>query len=73
MTKRTQQIIDEICLLQKEELEVILTEIHKRIDRQQWVEAILDEYIGIGEVFWETDAQAYVGELRSEDEKSLSE
>lgn len=73
MTKRTQQIIDEICLLQKEELEIILSEIHKRINRQQWVESILDEYIGIGEGFWETDAQVYIRELRSEDEKSLSE
>ena len=46
MTKRTQQIIDEISDFQIEELEMILKEIFKRIDQQKRVESILDEYIG---------------------------
>jgi len=73
MTKRTEQIIDEISHLQLEELEMILKEILKRIDQQKRVELILDEYIGIGEGFWQTDAQEYVEELRSEEEKNLPE
>ena len=72
MTKRTQQIIDEISHLQVEELEMILKEIRRRIDQQKRVESILDEYIGIGESFWQTDAQEYVEELRRE-EKGLPE
>lgn len=71
MTKRTQHIVDEISHLQLEELEVVLKEILKRIDQQKRVELILEEYIGIGEGFWQTDAQTYVEELRSEEEKSL--
>jgi predicted translin family RNA/ssDNA-binding protein len=73
MTKRTQHIIDEISHLQLEEFEMILKEIHRRIDQQRRVESILDEYIGIGEGFWQTDAQEYVEELRREEEKSLPE
>ncbi len=73
MTKRTQQIIDKISHLQIEELEMILKEILNRIDQQKRVESILDEYIGIGKGLWQTDAQAYVEELRSEEEKSLPE
>ena len=45
----------------------------KRIDQQKRVESILDEYIGLGEGYWLTDAQAYVEELRSEEEQSLRE
>ncbi|MCB9082493.1 MAG: hypothetical protein H6555_12365 [Lewinellaceae bacterium] len=71
MTQRTQQIIDEINHLQLEELEVILKEILKQIDQQKRVESILEEYIGIGEGCWQTDAQVYIEELRSEEEKSL--
>lgn len=73
MTKRTQQIIDEISHLQIEELEMILKEILKRLDQQKRVESILDEYIGIGKGFWQTDAQEYVEELRREEEKSQPE
>jgi hypothetical protein len=73
MTKRTEQIIDEISQFQLEELEMILKEILKRIDQQKRVESILDEYIGIGEGFWQIDAQEYVEELRSEEEKNLPE
>lgn len=65
MTKRTQHIIDEINHLQSEELEIVLRELLKRIDQQKRVASILDEYIGLGEGLWKTDAQAYVEELRN--------
>lgn len=67
MTKRTQRIIDEIHHLHLEELELIMKEILKQIDQQKRVESILDEFIGSGEGFWQTDAQEYIEELRSED------
>jgi hypothetical protein len=57
--------IEEINHLQSEELEIVLRELLKRIDQQKRVESILDEYIGIGERFWQTDAQAYVETLRN--------
>ncbi len=65
MTKRTQHIIEEINHLQSEELEIVLRELLKRIDQQKRIESILDEYIGLGEGFWQTDAQTYVEELRN--------
>lgn len=71
MTTRTQQIIEEINDLHLEELELVMKEILKRIDVQKRVESILEDYIGLGEGFWQTDAQTYVEELRSEDEKSI--
>lgn len=67
MTIRTAQIIDEISQLQLEELEEVLKEIHLRIDQQKQMEAILEEYMGIGTGFWQTDAQEYVSGLRSEE------
>ena len=73
MTKRTQQIIDEINHLQPEELEIVLKELLKRVDRQKRIESILDEYIGLGEGCWQTDAQKHIEELRSEEEQSLTE
>ena len=65
MTKRTQHIIEEINHLQSEELEIVLRELLKRIDQQKRVSSILDEYIGLGEGLWQTDAQTYVEELRN--------
>ncbi|HKK78171.1 MAG TPA: hypothetical protein VJ933_01025 [Phaeodactylibacter sp.] len=65
MTKRTQHIIEEINHLQLEELEMVLAELLKRIDQQKRVSSILDEYIGLSEGLWQTDAQAYVEELRN--------
>jgi len=44
-----------------------MKEILKRIDQQKRVESILDDFIGAGEGFWQTDAQEYIEELRSED------
>lgn len=73
MTERTEHIINEISHLPLEELEVVLKEILRQIDRQKRVELILEEYVGLGEGFWQTDAQAYVEELRSEEDQSLTE
>jgi ABC-type phosphate transport system auxiliary subunit len=64
---RVQTIIEEINHLEQGELEIILQEILKRIDRRKQIDSILDEYIGIGEGVWETDAQDYVNELREEE------
>ena len=63
-----QTIIKEISHLNQEELELLLREVIQRIDRQKKVEAILDEYIGVGKGVWQTDAQEYVNELRKEEE-----
>lgn len=64
-----QTIIKEISHLNQEELELLLREVIQRIDQQKKVEAILDEYIGVGEGVWQTDAQEYVNELRKEEEE----
>jgi hypothetical protein len=64
---RIQTIIEEINHLEQGELEIILQEILKRIDRRKQIDSILDESIGIGEGVWETDAQDYVNELREEE------
>lgn len=63
-----QTIIKQISHLSQEELEVLLREVVQRIDQQKKVEAILDEYIGVGQGVWQTDAQEYVNELRKEEE-----
>jgi len=63
-----QTIIKEISHLNQEELELLLREVIQRIDQQRKVEAILDEYIGVGKGVWQTDAQEYVNELRKEEE-----
>lgn len=72
MTVRAEQLIDEISQLPLAELEVVLAAILKRMDRQRLAEAILDEYIGIGEGVWPIDAQQYVEGLRREDEFNAS-
>lgn len=64
---RIQTIIEEIHHLNPYELEVILKEILKRLDRKKKIESILEEYTGMGEGVWEMDAQEYVNELRAED------
>ena len=56
MTKN-QNILQEINELDPAELEVVLREILKKVEETQRIESILDEYIGIGEGVWETDAQ----------------
>lgn len=64
-----QTIIKEISHLNQEELELLLREVIQRIDQQKKVEAILDEYMGVGQGVWQTDAQDYVNELRKEEEE----
>jgi len=64
-----QAIIKEISHLNQEELELLLREVIQRIDQQKKVEAILDEYMGVGQGVWQTDAQDYVNELRKEEEE----
>ena len=64
-----QTIIKEISHLNQEELELLLREVIQRIDQQKKVEAILDEYMGVGQGVWQTDAQGYVNELRKEEEE----
>ncbi|MCB0634993.1 MAG: hypothetical protein KDC54_00165 [Lewinella sp.] len=68
-----QVIIEEINHLSQEELAVLLREVIKRIDQQEQVEGILNDYVGIGEGLWDTDAQAYIDDLRQEDEKEQQE
>ena len=63
-----QTVIKEISHLNQEELELLLREVIQRIDQQKKVEAILDEYMGVGQGVWQTDAQEYVNELRKEEE-----
>lgn len=70
MTKRLEHIIKEITLLEVEELEKVLNELIKRIERKKRIESIIDQYMGLGKGVWETDAQKYVDELRKEEEKN---
>lgn len=64
-----QTIIEGMNQLSQEDLAVLLREVIKRMDQQEQVEGILNEYIGIGEGLWDTDAQIYVDELRKEEEQ----
>ena len=64
-----QSIIQEISHLSQEDLESLLHVVVRRIDQQQKVEAILEEFIGTGEGVWHSDAQDYVNELRKEEEE----
>ncbi len=65
---RIQTIIEEINHLEPNELELILQEVLRRIDRKNKIESILDEYMGVGEGVWNSDAQEYINELRKENE-----
>lgn len=64
---RTQTLIEEISHLEQNELEIILQEIMKRIDRKKQIDSILNQYVGIGKGVWETDAQIYVNRIREEE------
>lgn len=66
MTK-VQTLILEINNLELKELELILREILRRIDRRKRLEAALDSLIGCGEGVWNSDAQEYVNGLRDDD------
>ena len=67
MTK-VQTIIKEINELNRTDLELVLQEILRKIDKEKLIHSIIDEYIGIGEGIWQTDAQEYVNKLRQEEE-----
>ncbi len=67
MTALVEQVLTNIKLLQKEELELILAEIKERLRRQRRMEEALQAFVGAGTGFWGGDAQAYVNELRSEE------
>ncbi|MBX2928816.1 MAG: hypothetical protein KF852_13355 [Saprospiraceae bacterium] len=44
-----------------------LQQLRKRLDQQNQIEAILDEYIELGAGIRHSDAQEYVNDLRAED------
>jgi len=66
MTK-IQTILTEIESLKLDELELILSEIKKKIDRKKKVESILDDFIGKGKGIWGMDPQNFVENLREEE------
>jgi hypothetical protein len=67
MTAIVEQVLSNIKLLQKEELELIMAEIKDRLRRQRRMEEALQAFVGTGTGFWGGDAQEYVNELRSEE------
>ncbi len=70
MTK-IQELIKEINNLSLKDLEVILQQILRRVDRKKRAEAALENLIGSGEGVWDTDGQKYVDKLREGDRKKL--
>ena len=66
MTKM-QSLIKEINKLDINDLEVILKEVLRRVNRKKRIEKALDNLIGIGQGVWDLDAQAYIQELREDD------
>lgn len=66
MTK-VKTIIKEIKKLSIKDLEAILREILRRMNRQQKIEAAMNDFIGSGQGVWEKDAQDYVNILRDKD------
>ena len=66
MTK-IQNILTEVDQLEIEELEILLKEVIKKIEETKRIDSILEEYMGIGEGVWKSDAQEYINELREED------
>jgi hypothetical protein len=67
MTAIVEQVLTNIRLLKKEELELIMAEIKDRLGRQQRMEEALQAFVGTGTGFWGGDAQEYINELRSEE------
>jgi hypothetical protein len=65
MTK-VQSILLELEHLNSKELEIILSELMKKINRKKRAEAILDDYIGKGKGVWGNDAQKYIDDLRED-------
>ena len=71
MTK-IQELIKEINNLSLKDLEVILQQILRRVDRKKRAEAALENLIGSGKGVWDTDGQRYVDELREGDGKKIA-
>jgi hypothetical protein len=66
---QVQSILELVDKLDLKELESLLQKIMDRIDRKRKLEAAFDHYIGLGEGVWDSDAQEYVDQLRSEDDE----
>ena len=66
MTK-AQTLILEINKLDHDELEQVLKEILRRIDRRKRAEATLNKLVGSGAGVWGYDAQKYINALRESD------
>ena len=66
MTK-IQHILGEIEQLEPQELEYLLNELVKKVNEVRNLDTLFDEYIGIGEGIWKSDAQEFVNELRDEE------
>lgn len=65
MTK-VDTLIKEIDSLQTSELELLLTEIIRRIKKAENVKQLLTKYCGIGKGLWQQDAQTYINSLRED-------
>lgn len=66
MTK-VQKLMSEINKLDQKELELILKEIVRRIDRRKRTESVLNQLAGSGVGVWGADAQQYIDTLREHD------
>lgn len=64
---RVQTLMLEINKLDQAELELILREILRRVDRRNRAEAALDKLMGRGSGVWDGDAQQYINALREDD------
>jgi len=64
---RIEKILKEINYLDISELEIVLKEIHKKVDKEKKIKSILNEYKGIGKGIWKIDAQQYIDQERDQD------
>lgn len=64
---RIEKILLEINQLNSNELELILKEIRRKVDKEKKVKSILREYKGIGKGVWKIDAQKYIDQERDQD------
>ena len=66
MTK-VQYILKEINDLSINELELILKELIKKVEKEKGIKSIIAEYQGIGKGIWQADAQEYINKEREKD------
>ncbi len=64
---RIEKILKEINQLNSSELEIVLKEIHRKVDKEKIITSILKEYKGIGKGIWKIDAQQYIDQERDQD------